>query len=728
MAKEELFSRVENWHGLEVERFGELLLHGPIWVGKDRKAWQELNCYLFSEMLICVKEKRLPATADPRDRPSVSRWTLKGSILIRKHLEEIDLVDDNVLVLNLSVADLPAFNLRFPDADQLEVWRTALKSFSQSEPAAQDSVANDLDQETSGTDEDEYPTPRNRQHFSSVRSSAWAGHQSHATAPTEYSAARTSQIDALPIHIPIDVVVVIPVSSSTQGLKLDLIRDSLKFLISNLGERDRLGIVTFGSGGGGVPLVGLSHKSWDGWTEGLESIRPISHKNMRSDVVEGANGAMDMLMQRKVVNPLSSIVLISDSATSDNEGVDFVVSRAEAAKISVYSFGLGLTHKPNAMVEMSTRTKASYTYVKDWMMLRECLAGCLGALQSTSHQNVKLKLSLPEGSPAKFVKINGALQITKRATGRDAEVLLGDLRFGDKREILVQLAVQPDISTLDVPPQDPWENMVSGLEALSAVEQDSPRGFSVEELPLLQADLIWGDLLRDGNITQLPRPSLLAITVLPSTARNSSQSYTPSIPPHPSVVQRRMELLTSDMLSRALGLVARGQHQRAQHLLTETRSILQGLGKGSLPALPTATPPPNCALPPTPKTNGTQEGSPASLSEASFPTPPRHISPVPSTSDFVKTLSRSTEADKVTMDALDAELQTSLEYILHPSVFARDARKAMLQAIGIIGSQRALTFRTEAESIWAGRIPGIRRLTDRSREWRDISEGALVEE
>ena len=66
-------------------------------------------------------------------------------------------------------------------------------------------------------------------------------------------------------------------------------------------------------------------------------------------------------------------------------------------------------------------------------MLRECIAGCLGSLQTTSHQNVKLKLRLPEGSPAKFVKINGALQITKRATGRDAEAALGDLRFGDKR-------------------------------------------------------------------------------------------------------------------------------------------------------------------------------------------------------------------------------------------------------------------------------------------------------
>lgn len=85
------------------------------------------------------------------------------------------------------------------------------------------------------------------------------------------------------------------------------------------------------------------------------------------------------------------------------------------------------------MIELSTRTKASYIYVKDWMMLRECVAGCLGSLQTISHQNVKLKLRLPEGSPAKFVKISGALHTTKRSTGKDAEATLGDLRFGDKR-------------------------------------------------------------------------------------------------------------------------------------------------------------------------------------------------------------------------------------------------------------------------------------------------------
>src|SRR3954454_7363242 len=120
------------------------------------------------------------------------------------------------------------------------------------------------------------------------------------------------------------------------------------------------------------------------------------------------------------------------------------------------------------------------------MMLRECVAGCLGSLQTTSHQNVKLKLRLPEGSPAKFHKISGALQITKRATGREAEASLGDLRFGDKRDVLVQLVVLPDTSSQEQLPQDPWDNIVSGLEALGggAIDQDEQRAVSVEEVPL----------------------------------------------------------------------------------------------------------------------------------------------------------------------------------------------------------------------------------------------------
>jgi len=89
---EELHDRVDNWHGLDFSRFGKLRLHGQIRVGKDRRAWQDLECYLFSEMLICVKERR-PTANQAYDGPSDTKkqkCTLKGSILIKRHLKEVE--------------------------------------------------------------------------------------------------------------------------------------------------------------------------------------------------------------------------------------------------------------------------------------------------------------------------------------------------------------------------------------------------------------------------------------------------------------------------------------------------------------------------------------------------------------------------------------------------------------------------------------------------------------
>ncbi|KAG5934754.1 hypothetical protein E4U53_000598 [Claviceps sorghi] len=745
MVTDNLRNRVDNWHGLDFNRFGPLRLYGTLRVGKDKVSWQELECFLFAEMLICVKEKKLhqtPSWDDGEAAPKITRCSLKGSILIKKHLNQVSetgSIDENVLTLSLSVAELPHFHLRFDSRNQLKLWNQALLDLNAVEPPSIRSP--DYDRGGFSDNEDEADWQRSKSKRVSSTSSSW-GPRSVTTAPTEYTnlAVRTSPKSS--VHVPIDVVVVVPISSSMQGVKINLVRDALKFMVNTLGERDRMGLVTFGSGGGGVPIVGMTTKAWPGWANVLSSIKPVGQKSHRADVVEGANVAMDLLMQRKHNNPIATIMLISDASTADADSVDFVVSRAEAAKITIHSFGLGMTHKPDTMIELSTKTKAPYTYVKDWMMLRECLAGCLGSMQSISHQNVKLKLRLPEGSPAKFHKISGALQMTKRASGRDAEASLGDLRFGDKRDILVQLVITPDTSSPDQLPQDPWDNIVSGLEALGgSVDNDVERTMSVEEVPLVQADLSWRDILREGAVQHMPRPSLLAITMLPPTAnQKKSWQNSPPIPPHPSIVQRRMELLTSDMLTRALTLVSRGQHDRAHTLLSETRSILKGLGKGGLPPVPT---PGNKLAPSTPTSRlGNESPHLAGTPERKRSPSPGMSATSPSGNGFATTQaghSKSTNSlgfglgsgiDAGTVMALDAELKSSLEWINHPAVFGRDNRKAVLQAIGVISSQRAFTFRTPIESLWSGRVTGIKRLSDKSREWREEGggEGGIMEE
>jgi hypothetical protein len=336
---EDLHSRVDNWHGLDFSRFGKLRLHGHVRVGKDRQAWQELECYLFSEMLICVKEKKVPPPQPPYPgadaAPRKPKCTLKGSILIKKHLNQVEYFpDDSVLTLSLSVAELPAFHLQFQNRAQLDLWRRALMDIRMDHFPQPGGRVPDYDQDNSGTEDDDYRTSR-PQRVSSVNSSSYGAARSNITAPTEYTNSRVGAREPRlsgPIHVPLDIVVVIPVSSSMQGLKINLLRDTLKFLVQNLGERDRMGLVTFGSSGGGVPIVGMTSKAWKDWPKVLDSIRPVGQKSPRADVVEGANVAMDLLMQRKSNNPLSSILLISDSSTSDAESVDFVVSRAEAAK------------------------------------------------------------------------------------------------------------------------------------------------------------------------------------------------------------------------------------------------------------------------------------------------------------------------------------------------------------------------------------------------------------
>lgn len=349
---ESLRSRVENWHGLDFSRFGKLRLYGTIRVGKDKLQWQELECYLFAEMLICVKEKK-GSSYDGR-----MKCTLKGSILIKKHLEgvtqtsareEIGLTqritssnlragEENILTLSLSVKELPRFHLQFEGLNQLKLWQQALLDLHAVEQSPPRPMNGGYDTDREEMEEDDGDWRRSndqpssyKKRTSSLNSSAYAG-RSQITANTDYSQRSAQQQVERALHVPVDIVVVVPASSSMAGVKMSLVRDALNYLVNALGPQDRMGLVTFGSPNGGIPLVGMTTKSWSGWGDILRSMRPASQKVHRADVIEGANVAMDLLMQRKTSNPIATILLISDASTAENESVDFVVSRAEAAK------------------------------------------------------------------------------------------------------------------------------------------------------------------------------------------------------------------------------------------------------------------------------------------------------------------------------------------------------------------------------------------------------------
>ena len=79
-----------------------------------------------------------------------------------------------------------------------------------------------------------------------------------------------------------------------------------------------------------------------------------------------------------------------------------------------------------------------------------------------------------------------------------------------------------------------------------------------------------------------PSPTLLTVNVVPP-ANAPSQLVS-----DPAIIRRRMELLTSDMLTRTLTLMSRNGHTQAKRLLSETQRIISTIS--SLVADPSRSP------------------------------------------------------------------------------------------------------------------------------------------
>jgi len=108
----------------------------------------------------------------------------------------------------------------------------------------------------------------------------------------------------------------------------------------------------------------------------------------------------------------------------------------------------------------------------------------------------------------------------------------------------------------------------------------------IDEVPVFEVDGSFYDPTASKQVSRLAHPVLLTITLLPQSAPTSPKPVKPS---DPVIVRRRMELLASDMITRALVLVSRKNYPQAQKIMNETKRILHTV----LQSISKTLPPPN---------------------------------------------------------------------------------------------------------------------------------------
>lgn len=438
-----------------------------------------------------------------------------------------------------------------------------------------------------------------------------------------------------PVHTPVDLVICLslpaPVGGANVPLKVRLMRQALAFTLALMGPRDRISLVACELGQNGTvrktPLLNTtrpdSRRRLEAFVESLGSGRNDKDdfevtvgSEEKQDVVTAVNVALDVILQRKAKNALTGMILISD--TSDvikRAQMDLVTARLDAANVPVHALGYGKSHDPSPLWMLSNHTHGTYTFVKEWYDLRDSLAGVIGGLMSIAVTNMKLHLNCAENE-FRITKVSGTVQAIVSHDGKDVDIELRELRHGETREIMVELELgngdngesssgssegdgshqqqsgqpgpgrsirsnsrrgPPSVSTHGGGGGSSMNGL--GLDMLSVNDSNGLRDGVyedglIDEVPVTEVDCSFTDPAAGRSVSRLAHPVLLTLAVLPSNAPPSSSHADPTI------VRRRMELLASDMVTRALLIASRKNFSHAARILRETKRIIETIADG----------------------------------------------------------------------------------------------------------------------------------------------------
>jgi hypothetical protein len=212
--------------------------------------------------------------------------------------------------------------------------------------------------------------------------------------------------------------------------------------------------------------------------------------------------------------------------------------------------------------------------------------------------NMKLHMKVVDGHRFRIRKVSGGPSSILASDGQNVDVDVGELRYGERKEMLIELELD-NTDMREAKSQHPKDRAFNatdqfvqsmGLESLSIEDApdfaDGMMERMIDEVPVIEVDGSFFDPAASKNVTRLAHPVLLTVTLLPMAG---SALRPPSTVSDPIIVRRRMELLASGMITRALVLVSRRNFPQAQKIMGETKRILHTV----LQTISRSLPPPN---------------------------------------------------------------------------------------------------------------------------------------
>lgn len=180
----------------------------------------------------------------------------------------------------------------------------------------------------------------------------------------------------------VDLFCVIDVSGSMNGQKIQLVKETLEFMVEMLTPGDRISLITFnGSGQRICPLLRVNDENSPKLNGMIKSIYAAGGTNINA----GLSLAVKSIAERRQANMVTSIFLLSDGqdrSALTNFQQELAAAKADLGVYTLHSFGFGADHDEDLMTKLSQLKDGTFYFVKDPSLLDEAFSNALGGIIS----------------------------------------------------------------------------------------------------------------------------------------------------------------------------------------------------------------------------------------------------------------------------------------------------------------------------------------------------------
>ena len=238
----------------------------------------------------------------------------------------------------------------------------------------------------------------------------------------------------------LDLVFVVDISGSMGSGKIDLVKVTIEFVLTLLKDYDRVCIIGFSDNAFiYCPMTVMNEVGKLKVGNIVQCLKPSGGTNIES----GVRAALHLLADRKLVNQLTAIMLLSDGVDNNTQSVNNRIRDAIDefkprinSSFKMHTFGYGADHDSAIMNLMAELTRGNFYYIENVTSVTDAFSNCMGELVSLVANKIRASLTtLPCEVPFKLSKVF--------SSNEDTSFDMPDLFFDDQQDAVFILKFEP---------------------------------------------------------------------------------------------------------------------------------------------------------------------------------------------------------------------------------------------------------------------------------------------